>query len=355
MTVEIKPHELPGAVGDEQWPPVEVVIGGKAETCLIGCDGLGGVVVLEASDWFKGYCKGGDTQVIFKDYRRLKEAVYQLSVSVVEDDCDCGDCLDQSDEQVCNIPLVEVRFVERLATNLTFTPMSDRDRAETAGNTNTPETPVTITPEPVSTPSITGESVKGSKQYQTGLTLVGDGEGGARLLSVAEMSYVPGLYGVPTLELVEELSLKEGDWVQSSPPDSAEERKAGVMQAIGGSHEVAKVGQRDGLDIRPGGVRRDDAKDAARYRWLRSRDVDAIGQGGVFAGLTPDNLVLSGVDLDRAVDEARGHDEPVDLDAVLIQGLDRALEAARAEGNQSMIDTFTHMKAAAARSINGPD
>ena len=46
------------------------------------------------------------------------------------------------------------------------------------------------------------------------------------------------------------------------------------------------------------------ARDAARYRWLRDRDLDAIGNGGVFAGLTPDNVVLNGEDLDRAVDEA---------------------------------------------------
>lgn len=42
--------------------------------------------------------------------------------------------------------------------------------------------------------------------------------------------------------------------------------------------------------------------DAGRYRWLRSRDLDAIGQGGVFAGLTPDNLVLNEETLDQAVD-----------------------------------------------------
>ncbi len=48
-----------------------------------------------------------------------------------------------------------------------------------------------------------------------------------------------------------------------------------------------------------------DALDAARYRWLRSRDVGAISAGGVFAGMTPDNVVLSGEDLDRAVDTAR--------------------------------------------------
>lgn len=44
------------------------------------------------------------------------------------------------------------------------------------------------------------------------------------------------------------------------------------------------------------------ARDAARYRWLRDRDLDTIDKGGVFAGRTPDNVVLNGEDLDRAVD-----------------------------------------------------
>lgn len=48
----------------------------------------------------------------------------------------------------------------------------------------------------------------------------------------------------------------------------------------------------------------DDARDAARYRWLRSRDLNTIAEGGVFAGRTPENIVLNGEALDRAVDEA---------------------------------------------------
>lgn len=43
-------------------------------------------------------------------------------------------------------------------------------------------------------------------------------------------------------------------------------------------------------------------RDAARYRWLRERDVDTIDKGGVFAGMTPENLVLSGDELDAAID-----------------------------------------------------
>lgn len=44
--------------------------------------------------------------------------------------------------------------------------------------------------------------------------------------------------------------------------------------------------------------------DAARYRWLRARDLETLNQGGVFAGLTPMNVVLNGADLDQAIDAA---------------------------------------------------
>ena len=43
---------------------------------------------------------------------------------------------------------------------------------------------------------------------------------------------------------------------------------------------------------------------AKRYGWLRSRDVDAISSGGVFAGMTPENIVLNGETLDAAIDAA---------------------------------------------------
>ena len=42
--------------------------------------------------------------------------------------------------------------------------------------------------------------------------------------------------------------------------------------------------------------------DALRYRHLRAKDVDTIDKGGVFAGMTPDNVVLSEEDLDAAID-----------------------------------------------------
>ncbi|MDM9555578.1 hypothetical protein QU926_18310 [Pseudomonas asiatica] len=48
--------------------------------------------------------------------------------------------------------------------------------------------------------------------------------------------------------------------------------------------------------------------DAERYRWLRSRDLETISKGGVFAGLTPDNLVLNEETLDQAIDAAMAPD-----------------------------------------------
>ena len=42
--------------------------------------------------------------------------------------------------------------------------------------------------------------------------------------------------------------------------------------------------------------------DAARYNFLRCRELDAITRGGVFAGMTPINIVLNGEDRDREVD-----------------------------------------------------
>ncbi|MFU2763946.1 hypothetical protein ACM7NW_29965 [Pseudomonas aeruginosa] len=61
----------------------------------------------------------------------------------------------------------------------------------------------------------------------------------------------------------------------------------------------------DGGDVSiPEQIRRM-AKDAARYRWLRERDLETIIQGGVFAGMTPENIVLNQEDLDAAIDAAQ--------------------------------------------------
>lgn len=46
------------------------------------------------------------------------------------------------------------------------------------------------------------------------------------------------------------------------------------------------------------------AADANRYQYLRSRDLDTIDQGGIFVGMTPDNVVMNGADLDEAIDKA---------------------------------------------------
>jgi len=45
-------------------------------------------------------------------------------------------------------------------------------------------------------------------------------------------------------------------------------------------------------------------RDAERYRYLRGRDLDTIHEGGVFAGMTPDNIVLNFDTLDDAIDAA---------------------------------------------------
>jgi hypothetical protein len=47
-----------------------------------------------------------------------------------------------------------------------------------------------------------------------------------------------------------------------------------------------------------------ESQNAKRYRWLRERDLDAIDACGVFAGRPPQNVVLTGEDLDRAIDAA---------------------------------------------------
>lgn len=47
------------------------------------------------------------------------------------------------------------------------------------------------------------------------------------------------------------------------------------------------------------------AINASRYLHLRSKSLDTIGDGGVFAGLTPKNVVLNGQDLDEAIDRER--------------------------------------------------
>ncbi|MDM4768651.1 hypothetical protein [Solimonas sp. SE-A11] len=59
---------------------------------------------------------------------------------------------------------------------------------------------------------------------------------------------------------------------------------------------------------------------ATRYTWLRSRDLETITRGGVFAGLTPDNVILNGVTLDDAIDKASAANlPPPSLQSVLLR------------------------------------
>lgn len=43
--------------------------------------------------------------------------------------------------------------------------------------------------------------------------------------------------------------------------------------------------------------------DSKRYQLLREADIDAIKKGGVFVGITPENLVINGIDLDAEIDK----------------------------------------------------
>lgn len=64
-----------------------------------------------------------------------------------------------------------------------------------------------------------------------------------------------------------------------------------------------------------------EALDARRYRFLRSRDLHAIHLGGVFAGMTPENLVLNGAALDAAVDSAIAGGARTAFDPFLLSGI----------------------------------
>lgn len=56
---------------------------------------------------------------------------------------------------------------------------------------------------------------------------------------------------------------------------------------------------------------RQDKLDAARYRWIRNRDENTIENGGIFAGQTPQNLILTKQDLDKAIDAEMSADKPI--------------------------------------------
>ncbi|WP_282076339.1 hypothetical protein [Epibacterium ulvae] len=83
--------------------------------------------------------------------------------------------------------------------------------------------------------------------------------------------------------------------------------KAEALEACANTEDVAMVRADKAEEVAPictTGIAPDAdlAKDAARYRWLRDRNLDTIDRGGVFAGLTPENVVLNGEDLDLHID-----------------------------------------------------
>jgi hypothetical protein len=43
-------------------------------------------------------------------------------------------------------------------------------------------------------------------------------------------------------------------------------------------------------------------RDAARYQWLRNRDLETVAEGGIFIGVTPENVVINGEDADAYID-----------------------------------------------------
>jgi len=47
-----------------------------------------------------------------------------------------------------------------------------------------------------------------------------------------------------------------------------------------------------------------DQRDAGRYRFLRNANCEHPLEGGIFIGITPANVIVTGDDADRAVDEA---------------------------------------------------
>lgn len=78
----------------------------------------------------------------------------------------------------------------------------------------------------------------------------------------------------------------------------AEAALLSAARAIGNPGTFVKVAEAAGT----AGRETETEQDAARYRWLRARDLETIGTGGVFAGITPQNVVLNGVDLDLRID-----------------------------------------------------
>lgn len=80
----------------------------------------------------------------------------------------------------------------------------------------------------------------------------------------------------------------------SERDQARKERDACKAEIAGLEASCSSLGQL-AEDLRPG---------HDRYQFLRNRDLDTVKAGGIFAGKTPDNLVLNGEDLDAAIDAA---------------------------------------------------
>lgn len=97
----------------------------------------------------------------------------------------------------------------------------------------------------------------------------------------------------------------EGYYDQSRGPDGdTHEGPCRTCNGTGAAPQQADSRDAVTFEQRMSDWQHGDALDAERYRWLRSRDLETISQGGVFAGMTPQNDILNEEDLDQAVDAA---------------------------------------------------
>ncbi|ALY46389.1 TPA: hypothetical protein SL665_001647 [Pseudomonas aeruginosa] len=102
-----------------------------------------------------------------------------------------------------------------------------------------------------------------------------------------------------------------GQWIAAANPqailgliDEVERLEEELSQCASAPPGTYYMDPPDGGNVSiPEQIRRM-AKDAARYRWLRERDLETISRGGVFAGMTPENIVLNLEDLDAEIDAA---------------------------------------------------
>jgi hypothetical protein len=85
--------------------------------------------------------------------------------------------------------------------------------------------------------------------------------------------------------------------------------------------ERARAAERAAMAAGP-----DEVRDATRYRWLRARDLEEVYTGGVFIGLTPENVVINGVHADAAVDAAMA------AETAAVECLDQTIAKENARG-----------------------